>query len=311
MIEALLKRRRQNDPGLRLQALRDQLQLSTAEIEEYRNHVRTIARRMDTSYPGSALVVIGSFSRGTANGSGLSDVDLLLKVPREVAHWGSTRISSETVLNKVRVELTDRYTATTIRRDGQAVVVNFGGGRFAVDVVPGIFEQMVSPLPEMPSRPAFLIPDGAGGWLRTSPEAHNKFISQADIQSGGKLTYVIQMVKFWRDCRAPSYQLLSFYVELLAAAEGSCVGVKSYSRCLYEVFKALKKRECRPMRDPLGISQSIKAAGTEGQRRDLMNAVDRACNLTAAAAGMEAVGKHDKACEFLDVLFNRKLPPAP
>jgi hypothetical protein len=309
LLETLARAARSRNPGLRLQALREAIQPTPTEDQAYEGHAHTVARRMVAAFPESRLAVMGSHSRATAN-RGFSDRDLMLKLPREEAYWGNRLVNSDTVLKRVREQLSDRYTATNIRRDRQAVVLNFAQGQFAVDIVPAIFEGMVKPFTNLPARPAFLIPNGEGDWMLTSPEAHNQYIGDADRRSGGKLKFVVQMVKFWRDCRTPAYPLFSFHLELLLATDDICAGVMSYQECLREVFRSLCRRACRPLRDPLGISGVVQAAATEVQRVALVAAVERALVRSTLALGLEARGKVVEACDQWDMLFNRRLPAA-
>src|SRR5689334_6279359 len=114
LLETLARAARSQNPGLRLQALREAIQPTAIENQSYEGHARTVARRMVAAFPESKLALMGSHSRGTAN-SGFSDLDLMLKLPREEAYWGNNLVNSDTVLNRVREQLTDRYTATNIR----------------------------------------------------------------------------------------------------------------------------------------------------------------------------------------------------
>jgi hypothetical protein len=61
--------------------------------------------------------------------------------PRK-ARWANRDVSPDTFMCRISEDLRDRYTATSIRRDGQAVVLKFSGGDHAVDLVPGIFERI-------------------------------------------------------------------------------------------------------------------------------------------------------------------------
>ena len=157
-------------------------------------HSLTMKSRLNKSFNLKKFTRIGSHSRGTAI-KAFSDVDFMAVLSRNEAKWGGKVVNSSTVLNRLRDDLIDRYTQTTIRRDLQAVVIEFGGGQHAMDVVPAIFSRFMPKI-----GPVYWIPDGYDEWIETSPEIHNKFIMMANERSGSKLIRVIQLLKWWAAC---------------------------------------------------------------------------------------------------------------
>src|SRR5204863_82682 len=130
------------------------------------------------------------------------------------------------------------YPTTPLGKDVHAVVVPFSQ-RPSVDVVPAVFDQMVN------GRPQYLIPDGEGWWMPTSPERHNLYISSANERSFGKQKRVAQLIKFWRLCSSTRFALSSFHIEMLLASSKICNGPKTYAACMTEVLRNLAERECR------------------------------------------------------------------
>ena len=153
-----------------------------------------------------------------------------------------------------------------------------------------------------------MIPDGNGTWLRTSPQAHNAFIDAADARSRGKLKYAAQLLKFWRHCRTPSIPALSFHFDMLLAAEGIAEGVKSYQVILLEFFDLLRRRTCRALQDPMGISGYISAAKTDHQQADLFGAATNAYVRACKAVSEEAAGRFDEAAYYWNIIFNDCFP---
>jgi hypothetical protein len=294
-------------PSARFSALLRNLQPTGAELSAYTQHRRTLETRLHQHFGGPGLEVIGSHSRGTAI-TGMSDLDVLVRVPREVATWGGTLKSSKTILEHVRSTLLDRYTRTDIRRDGQAVVVNFAGGSRSIDVVPAVFIQMLPGQNGIRRRPLFRIPDGAAGWLLTSPQVHNAFIDAADSRSRGKLKYAAQLLKFWRHCRRPGLPALSFHFDMLLAASRIAEGAKSYQIILLEFFDILRRRDCRALQDPMGVSGYIPAAHTDAQRETLLAAATTAYERAAKAISEEAQGRHEEAAYYWNLIFNDCFP---
>lgn len=138
------------------------------------DHADTIKRRLESSFLIKKFIMIGSHSRGSANAE-FSDVDYLAVLPRDEARWGTGTKSSTTFLNNVKLDLRERFKSSEIGKDGQAIVIQFSRGEPPIDIVPAIFEGI-----NQFQRPSYLIADGRGGWIETSPEAHNNYIANAD-----------------------------------------------------------------------------------------------------------------------------------
>ena len=234
------------------------IQPTTIEVNSAKQHLAVIKTRLETVFKMSSCRVTGSFSRDSSI-HGFSDTDLLAVFKRAQFTWGGDVISSTRVLEHVRVQLLARYPNTPLGKDGMAITIKFSDGQI-VDVVPALFDSMFKD-----KWPVYLIPDGAGGWMHSSPSLYDAYIKQADSQSGGKLKYIAQLMKFWRDCRTPRVPLSSFHIEIVLASEEICKGVKSYSECLRDLLRSLTDRNCRAIRDPYQISGYISCVKTESQ----------------------------------------------
>ena len=278
------------------------IQPTSVEYTKGRFHAATIRSRLQKSFKLVKLLLIGSHPRKSAIKKH-SDVDLLAVFSRSEARWGDTLKSSSTFLNNIRDDLRERFWQTEISRDKQAVVVSFGAGEFSVDVVPSVFWGI-----DEKRRPIYLIPDGEGDWMETSPEQHARHIVQEDERSGGKLKRTAQLIKFFRECRSPRIPLSSFHIELLLSEYEICLGARSYSQCITNVFKTLIRRECRGIRDPLGISGIIGAVKSETQRESALRSVEYAYDHASRALAAEGVGNHEEACRQWNIVFNGNFP---
>ena len=285
-------------PQILIRKLIAKIQPVAGERERAMKHSLTIKSRLNKSFDLKKFTKIGSHSRGTAIRA-FSDVDFMAVLARNEAKWGGRIVSSSTVLNRVRDDLNDRYAQTTVRRDLQAVVVDFGGGQHAMDVVPAIFLRFVPKI-----GPLYLIPDGYDGWIETSPEIHNKFIMNANLRSGFKLVKVIQLIKWWTICRTHSIPIQSFHIEILLATDDVCSGIKSYTQCLHDAFKLLANRECRGLQDPLGISGVIYAAKTQTQCEEINNAVNYVLEHARSALYAESWRDYEEASRQWNIVFN-------
>jgi hypothetical protein len=204
-------------------------------------------------------------------------------------------------MGRISEDLRDRYTATWIRRDAQAVVLQFSGGEHAVDLMPGIFERFDERCP------VYRIPGNSGEWIETSPARHNRLFQRASDKSGGKLRLVSQLIKGWRFSRAPPYALSSFYTDLLLASTDVASGVKSYGSCLYEFFAELVRREARGLRDPEGIAAVVPATSSMPTQVRLVEVAITARDRAALALDAEARGDFREATRQWGIVFNRLL----
>jgi hypothetical protein len=292
----------------RFLTLLKRIEPTQSELEHYASHRYTVTTRLKTVFPAKEVELVGSHSRGAAV-HGLSDLDLMLRLPRSEATWDGRLMNSDTVLTSVRRELEARYRGETgIRKDGQAIVIGFGGGNYSVDVVPAVWEGMVEVGHGIGKRPLLSIPDGQNGWLATSPQAHAAFIAGADQRSGGKLKYTVQLLKYWRACRAPAVPIESFHIELLLAHERVCEVGKGYAESLRDAFRLLNRRECRALQDPLGVSGLVRAAGTDSKRTNSCTAVSGALEHAEKALSYETSGPVQKAYDQWDIVFNGNFP---
>jgi len=281
------------------------LQPSPVEVENRKSHKRTIEQAMTAEFKGfNEVLVIGSHTRDTAIHI-YSDVDYFAKLGIDDVTWGGSRVNSTTTLDRTKKALQARFWRTDVRVDGPAVVVSFGQGAGAVDVVPGVWVGTTSTSPQYP---LFEIPDGAGGWLRTSPQRHAKHLRDEDERAGGKLSRAIKLLKGWKYARSPKVPVLGFYLELLIASEGVCVGAKSYQNCLNDAFRLLRDRAGASLNDPLGISGRIPGANTDGQRQSLTEAARYAADKSASALNAEVAGRIGEAFDYWKMVFNNEFP---
>ena len=283
--------------------LLQQLEPTAGGVTKGKLHAHSIKRRLVSSFELKNSFFIGSSMRETAI-RGYSDVDLFTVFPRQVLKWGSGWVSSDTFVRNIRNDLNERFPATDVRRDAQAIVVHFGGGSDPVDVVPAVFHAFKTEH----RVPVFLIPDGSGGWLETAPAAHNNFIKASNAKSGGKLRKTIQLIKHWRNSRSPAIPLSSIYLELLLASSGICIGPKGYAACVFEAFDLLRSRECRGLRDPIGLAGVLQSVKTEAQATRLIDAVEHAWTHAAKALLAERGKDWNEAFRQWNLVFNGEFP---
>jgi predicted nucleotidyltransferase len=284
-------------------AIIDRSYLTPRDHELFESHRTSVTRALETRLETIKVEVIGSFARGTAV-HGSSDIDLLTVLQKQSVTWGGQLMSSTTVLREVRGALLERYAFTEVGRDGQAVVVAFNDGQHPVDVVPACYSHQGGRY----NHPIFLIPDGTGGWMHTSPTSHSRFIRDGDTDAGGQLKYTAQIFKYWRDTRTSPVPLSAFHVELLLAEERLCVGARSYSAIMRDVLALLSNRRGSALHDPVNVSALIPLSGTASKRDQALGTIDAAARHADAALIAERRGDLSEAARQWDIVFNGNFP---
>ena len=277
------------------------IQLTSTDRSLFESHRASIRNNLASasSFELNRLEAIGSFSRGTAV-TGMSDADLMAIVGRASVSSGDALQTSTTVLSKFRTSLSTRFWNTDVVRDGQAIVVDFGDGSHPVDVVPALWRSQHG----FNNYPVYVVPDGRGWWMATSPTSHNRYIADADRRAGGKLTYAAQLVKYWCGTRATRVPLSGFHVELLLAMTGVCNGARSYGAIVRDVFTFLARRDGAALTDPLGIAGRIPAATSDAKREATMRSVADAADHADRALHAEQRGNTTEALRQWDIAFN-------
>lgn len=234
----------------------------------------------------------------------MSDADLLAVLSRRSVRSADTLHSPRTVMEKLRRTLGARFRHTHVRRDGQAVVVDFGDGSHPVDVVPAIWESQSG----FRNYPIHIIPDGRGWWMRASPASHNRYLRLADRRAGGQLKYAARIFKFWRATRATAVPISGFHVELLLAFERLCEGPRAYSTIMRDLLVLLARRRCAALNDPVGISGRIRAAQTEAKRQAASRTLLEAAKHADRAITAEDAGDVSDAWRQWNIVFNGSFP---
>lgn len=284
-------------PQINMLALAHRIQLQDGEVAKAKTHMQTVRSRLNKSFDVGRFIPIGSYARKTAV-RWYSDIDYMVILRRNEVKWGGDYMKSSTVLRKVRDDLNDRYISTNIRLDQQAVVAAFGQGQNSMDVVPAIFKGFKE------NYASYWIPDGDDGWLETSPQAHNAYFAKANEQSVGKLAKTVQLLKWWKFSKSQPVPIQSFYLDMLLASSAVCNGVKSYTQCIYDSLKLLAERECRGLRDPLGLAGVIYTAKTDAQWETVNAAVISALGHARSALVAEAMQDYQEANHQWSIVFN-------
>lgn len=270
-----------------------------SEARAIEGHFATIETRVRQTFDVSKCMKVGSYSRGTMI-RGRSDGDLFVVLRRNEIRHGDNYVSSDTILNRVRADLKLRYPASTVYKDVNSVTVAFANAR--IDVVPGFFWETMAD-----GWPLYYMPDGNGGWLKTSPEKHTAYLKEADRKAGGQMKNVARLMKFWRECRTPRVPISSFHLEMRLAGEGIGVGAVSYADAVRKVLRKLVEKECRGIQDPLGISGVIPCVKTDAQWASTLVSVRSSRDKANTAETYEGWNTAE-AKRYWGMVFNGKFP---
>lgn len=196
----------------RFDAFVTNIQLTRAQLQEaQRKHAGVrlcLANCYYSSHSTSHSILVGSYGKNTACRPP-TDLDILFVMPSFL--WTHYRLcpgnGPSKLLQDVKAVLQATYPNTTMRGDGQVVVVSFTGS-FGVEVLP-VF-------PKQYYEGCYYYPDthNGGSWKETDPQAQKDFISTSNQASNNNTVHLIKMMKVWKyHCGVP---ISSFAIELTA-----------------------------------------------------------------------------------------------
>lgn len=243
---------------------------SSTETDAAKSHRASIEQCLDNNFDLRRFWRIGSFGNGTSI-SGYSDIDYM-------ASLGGLTQDSNYSLQKIKNALADRFPYTSVTVRCPAVKVPFGSlAKETTEVVPG---DLMSTSPYH----VYDIPDCDGGWMKTSPDAHNAYVRRVNEMHGLKVKSLIRFIKAWKYYQ--DVPISSFYLEMRVAKY--CEGESSIFYWLdIEYFLSLVLNANLPsLQDPAGISGYIRPCSSQANfdstLSKLKTAVTRAQNANAA-----------------------------
>ena len=178
------------------------------QVDDATTKVGGILKSLNSAYTGVANhengLIVGSWGKATQIVH-TEDVDLLYVVPvatyqRFNGHQGN---GQSALLQEVKGIVGATYPTTTMRGDGQVVVVAFNS--LTIEVIPAVALQ----------NGQYWICDthGGGRWVATDPSAQVQALNAADNDSAGNTRRLIRMVKAWKHAR--NVPIKAFQLELL------------------------------------------------------------------------------------------------
>lgn len=257
---------------------------SATQFDGAKSHKDSIETRLDSILGVYRMFEIGSLRHGTGVFY-YSDADYLVSLK------GIQPDSPWTMLTKVKEALQERFPFTTITIRQPAVVCNFADG--VVEVVPGYLS----------TGGGYMIANPAGGWMKSYPEDHNKYVNEVNSKHSGGAKKLARHLKIWKYKR--NVPVSSCYLEMRAAKYLS--EEKSYSPVLdlYYALRHLQAVELAAMNDPTGLGSRFGSCSSDANKKDALSKLDTAVTRSKKAMDYYLADDHDNAIAQLKLLFNK------
>lgn len=156
---------------------------------------KNITRRLNTDFwsttsETSHSLYVGSYGRNTAI-SGFSDLDMLMQLPySDYERYNNYSGNGQSaLLQSVKASIEKTYSTTSIRADGQVIIVPFNDG-ISFEVVPAFLNKDDS----------YTFPDAnnGGSWRTTNPRPEIQAIRDRNNECNGNLIPLCRMMRAWK-----------------------------------------------------------------------------------------------------------------
>ena len=267
----------------------------STESEAAKRHRASIEACLQNNFGLKRFVRIGSFGNGTSI-SGHSDVDILACLPTD-----QLTENSRYSLIKVRSALDRRFPNTGVCVRSPAVTVPFGSLTVErTEIVPADY------VGEHNGYPVYDIADGANGWMKVGPDAHNAYVRAVDERHRGKVKPLIRFVKAWKYLR--SVPLSSFYLEMRVAKYAAGETEIIYEIDVMRIFRFLLECGLADMLDPMSVSGHIRACKSPVSRVEALTKLRNATIRAEKAWAMVGRGNVKAAFFWWRMLWGSRFP---
>lgn len=156
---------------------------------------KNITKRLNTDFWNTASdtahsLYVGSYGRNTAT-QGFSDLDMIFQLPySEYERYNNYAGNGQSaLLQAVKKSIEKTYSTTSIRGDGQVILVPFNDG-ITFEVVPAFINKDDS----------FTYPDANNGgrWRITNPKPEIAAIRSRNTATNGNLVQLCRMARAWK-----------------------------------------------------------------------------------------------------------------
>jgi len=272
------------------------LTATPTQSDAVKSHRASIEACLKEHYGLQNFFRSGSFGNGTSIRN-YSDTDYFASIGPDYQ-----RPKSDNMLRAVRDTLDTRFPRTGVRVCTPAVLVPFGNTiAESTEVIPGYYVGL-----HENEHKIYKIAGGDGGWVRSSPSAHNAYVKAIDDKFDGKVKALIRFIKAWKYMR--NVPVLSFYLEMRVAKYASGETSIVYSYDVKRILKQLLDLELASMQDPVGISGYIEPCGSETHKADALSKLETAVKRAEKALEEAKADKAKAAFEQWDLVFDGNFP---
>ena len=209
--------------------------------------------------------------------------------------------NSASALTEVREALAARFPNTGVATNTPAVKVPFGSlASETTEVVPAKLHSVAD------DHLIYQIADGSGGWMKTSPNAHNAYVKGINDGLGHKVKPLIRFLKAWKYYN--DVPIASFYLEMRVAHYAATQSSIIYSIDLEYVLSRLYSCDLAAMQDPVGIAGYIRPCSTDAKLVEAKSKLLTAYTRATKARQADVAGESSDAFYWLNLLFNGRFP---
>lgn len=246
----------------------DRLAPMPSELKMGAVHRASVKSCLTKAFGTYSLFETGSIRNGTGIRH-FSDTDYFAVIRKE-----DLRSNSREQLRRLKDDLQYTFWRTkNIRVNSPAVTIPFGTYRSEnLEITPCFFNgTMRTPLGD---RKSYGIPNGSGGWMLASPQAHKAFVEYQDRRLMGGLRPLIKLIKAWKFER--NVPVASFYLELRIASMFAGRQRVYLISDVFSVLNTLCENELPRVRDPMHVSGYVNPSSTNEKRRTALSKLDTA-----------------------------------
>ncbi len=272
----------------------NRLKLVKTESSLVSSHRASIEACLKSNFSMKYFFKTGSIGNGT-NVNGYSDTDYFAVFPRDVLTG-----NSKTTLIKVKEVLVERFSTTpNIRISTPAVVIPFGDRASEItEIIP------VDYIKNEGGVNIYDIPDNDGGWMKSSPTAHNSYTTGINMALGFEAKPLIRFIKAWKFNN--NVPISSFYLEMRVAKYSSQEKSIFYSIDIKRILGNLIDIELVSMINPSGISGVIQPCSSELNKKEVLSKLKTAYRRACKAREEEKRGNIKEAFAWWNLLFDGK-----
>ena len=268
---------------------------TTTETEKVKKHRASIKKCLESNFEMKRFFRTGSIGNGTSI-SGYSDTDYFAVIPT-----GNLKKNSKTSLKQIKEALNQRFPKTDVCVDSPSVVVPFGTLKAeTTEITPADYQ-----FTNKEEHDVFEIPDGDGGWMNSSPSAHNSYVSEVNSSLKYKVKPLVRFMKALKYYR--SIPISSFYLEIRTAKYAKNESYISYSMDIKRILKYLVDNNLPRVIDPTGGGY-INPCKTDNKEENALSKLKTALGRAEKAREAEKEGKIKKAFEHWNTFFYYEFP---